>query len=76
MNKLFNRKGSSEMVSVILLVVVIGGLALAVTGTFTKQSKQSFSSGMTTQTNQLTSNFNEAIQNKSAETPGLSGSTN
>ena len=76
MKKILKRKGSSEMVSVILLVVVIGGLALAVTGTFTKQSKATFNSGMTTQNTQLTSNFNEAIQSKAAETPALTGSTN
>lgn len=70
------RKGSSEVASIILLVVVIGALALAVGGTFSKQSKSSFESGMTKQATQMNANFNEAIQNKAATPVTLSGSTN
>lgn len=61
------RRGSTELVSIILGVVIIGALALAVAGSFSKQSKESFNTGMKTQTQQLVTNANEAIQNKEAE---------
>lgn len=48
--KRFFRKGSAEMVSIILGIVVIGGLALAVTGGFSQSSKRSFDSGLAKQT--------------------------
>ena len=60
MRKLFTKKGSAEMVSIILGIVVIGGLALAVTGTFSNQGNKSFKSGMDAQTKQMETNFNSA----------------
>lgn len=76
MRKLFTKKGSAEMISIILGIVVIGGLALAVTGTFSKQGRKSFESGMDTQTTQLKSNFNDAATQRVEEDPGLdSGGT-
>lgn len=51
--KRFFRKGSAEMVSIILGIVVIGGLALAVTGGFSQSSKRSFDSGLTKQTTDM-----------------------
>lgn len=49
----FFRKGSAEMVSIILGIVVIGGLALAVTGGFSTSSKKSFDSGLAKQTQDM-----------------------
>lgn len=71
MRKLFTKKGSAEMVSIILGIVVIGGLALAVTGTFSKQGRASFEKGMDTHTTQMTSNFNEAATQRPASNPDL-----
>ncbi|QUH21985.1 hypothetical protein [Alkaliphilus sp. B6464] len=71
MKKLMNRKGSSEIVSVVLLVVVIGGLALAVTGTFSKQTNSSLNAGMTQQTNQLGTNYQDAATQRNATSPTL-----
>ena len=41
------------MVSIILGIVVIGGLALAVTGGFSTSSKKSFDSGLAQQTQDM-----------------------
>lgn len=68
------RKGSTEIVSTILLVVVIGALALAVSGTFSNQSRTSFETGMTEQANQMSTNFNDSIQIKEATPVTLNGS--
>ena len=51
--KRFFRKGSAEIVSIILGIVVIGGLALAVTGGFSQSSKRSFDSGLAKQTTDM-----------------------
>lgn len=69
--KRFFRKGSAEMVSIILGIVVIGGLALAVTGSFSKQGKKSFDSGLEQTTNQLGANYNEAATMRAPTDPGL-----
>lgn len=74
MRKLFTKKGSAEMVSIILGIVVIGGLALAVTGTFSKQGRASFEKGIDTQTTQMKDNFNEASIQRNATTPALDSS--
>ena len=63
------------MVSIILAIVVIGGLTLAVTGSFSKQSKKSFDSGMNQTTTQLGTNYNEASTMKTASDPGLKSGT-
>lgn len=42
----FFRKGSAEIVAVVLLVVVLGGLALGVSGTLSNQTKLNASAGM------------------------------
>ena len=69
--KRFFRKGSAEMVSIILGIVVIGGLALAVTGSFSKQGKKSFDSGLNQTTIQLGENYNEAATMRAPTDPGL-----
>ncbi|NLS86408.1 MAG: hypothetical protein GXZ14_12665 [Ruminococcaceae bacterium] len=69
--KRFFRKGSAEMVSIILGIVVIGGLALAVTGSFSKQGKKSFDSGLTQTTTQLGNNYNEAATMRTPTDPKL-----
>lgn len=71
MIKRFFKKGSAEMVSIILGIVVIGGLALAVTGSFSKQSKKSFDTGLNQTTQQLGANYNETATMRTPTDPGL-----
>lgn len=71
MKKLFTKKGSAEIVSIVLGIVVIGGLALAVSGTFSKQTKKSLDSGMKAQTAQMDSNYTEAVTNGQVHTPEI-----
>lgn len=56
--KRFFRKGSAEIVSIILGIVVIGGLALAVTEGFSQSSKRSFDSGLAKQTTDMRDTYN------------------
>ena len=65
--KKFFKKGSAEIVSIVLGIVVIGGLALAVTGTLSKQTNASMNQGMKTQTQQLVKNYNEAATPQQAQ---------
>ena len=74
MRKLFTKKGSAEMISIILGIVVIGGLALAVTGTVSKQGRSSIETGVDQQEKQMTSNFNEASIQRNPSTPALDSS--
>lgn len=61
MKKLFTKKGSAEIVSIVLGVVVIGGLALAITGSLSKQTNKSMESGLKQHTKQLGTNYTETI---------------
>lgn len=61
MKKLFTKKGSAEIVSIVLGIVVIGGLALAVTGSLSKQTNKSMESGLKQHTTQLETNYTETI---------------
>lgn len=63
------RKGSSEVVSIVLLIVIVGALALAVGGTFSKQTSSSLNAGMTQQTTQLGTNYSEAATQRNAVAP-------
>ena len=69
--KKFFKKGSAELVSLILAVVVFAGLALAVTGTVSKQSKKNIDSGMNQTTTQLGTNYNEASTMRQESDPEL-----
>ena len=71
MKKLFTKKGSAEIVSIVLGIVVIGGLALAVTGTVSKQTNTSLETGMSTQTKQLGKNYQEAAKEGQVNPPTL-----
>lgn len=59
--KLFTKKGSAEIVSIVLGIVVIGGLALAVTGSLSKQTNKSMEAGLKQHTIQLGTNYKDAI---------------
>ena len=61
MKKLFTKKGSAEIVSIVLGIVVIGGLALAVTGSLSKQTNKSMEAGLKQHTTQLETNYTETI---------------
>lgn len=65
------RKGSTEIVSIVLLVVVIGALALAVSGTFSNQTHLSLNEGMTQQTTQLGTNYTNAATERDAVAPSF-----
>lgn len=55
----FFRKGSAEIVAVVLLVVVLGGLALGVSGTLSNQTKLNASAGMKANKTKLEQVYNE-----------------
>ena len=74
MKKRISKRGSAEVVSIILGIVVIGGLALAVGSTVSKQSKSNIETGIAAQTTQMTTNYNDAVQDKAAPAPALSQS--
>lgn len=59
--KKFFKKGSAEIVSIVLGIVVIGGLALAVTGSLSKQTNKSMKAGLEQHTTQLETNYTETI---------------
>lgn len=68
----FFRKGSAEMVSIILGIVVIGGLALAVTGGFSTSGKKSFDSGLAQQTQDMKDTYdtsNSVLDYKNLNNP-------
>ena len=47
MMKFFTKRGSAEIVSIILIIVVLGALTLAITKGFSINSKDTFTEGMT-----------------------------
>ena len=49
----FFRKGSAEIVAVVLLVVILGGLALGISGGLAKQTKANAGAGMEANKNKL-----------------------
>lgn len=55
----FFRKGSAEIVAVVLLVVVLGGLALGVSGTLSNQTKLNAGAGMEANKTKLEQVYNE-----------------
>lgn len=72
LKKLFTKKGSAEIVSIVLGIVVIGGLALAVTGSLSKQTNKSMESGLRQHTTQLGTNYKETINaTYQGESPSL-----
>lgn len=68
---MFKRKGSTELVSIVLGIVIIGALALAIAGSFSKQTKTSLDSGLTQQTTQLGTNYKDAATVRNATAPTL-----
>lgn len=55
------RKGSSEIVSIVIMIVLFGALAIAITGSITKQMKANTDSGLsktTTQFEQVVTDIN------------------
>ena len=77
MNKLFTKKGSAEIVSIVLGIVVIGGLALAVTGGLSKSTKSSLQAGLNQQNQDVGSTYSKANKPEDATattTPNFGGS--
>lgn len=55
----FFRKGSAEIVSVVLMVVVLGGLALGVSATLSKQTQENAKEGVAANTQELVNTYND-----------------
>lgn len=60
MKKLFTKKGSAEIVSIVLGIVVIGGLALAVTGGLSTSTKSSLQAGLSQQSDDVGTTYSNA----------------
>lgn len=77
MMKFFTKRGSAEIVSIILIIVVLGGLTLAITKGFSSNSKESFDAGMTQQNKDFGAGYDDAIDEMDApDSPNFgSGST-
>lgn len=60
MKKLFTKKGSAEIVSIVLGIAVIGGLALAVTGGLSKSTNSSLKAGLNKQSKDVVTTYSDA----------------
>lgn len=56
--KRFFKRGSAEIVSVVLMVVVLGGVALAVSASLSNQTTKSAKTGLKANTTQLEETYN------------------
>jgi len=56
--KHFFKRGSAEIVSVVLMVVIFGGLALAVSASISNQTNKSAKAGLEANTTQLERTYN------------------
>jgi len=56
--KRFFKRGSAEIVSVVLMVVVLGGVALAVSASLSNQTTKSAKTGLKANTTQLEKTYN------------------
>ena len=61
MMKFFTKRGSAEIVSIILIIVVLGALTLAITKGFSDNSHDSFGDGMTKQNEEFKEGYEDAI---------------
>ena len=69
MMKFFTKRGSAEIVSIILIIVVLGALTLAITKGFSNNSKKSFEDGMTKQNADFKKGYDNAIEAVPSPTP-------
>ena len=60
--KFFTKRGSAEIVSIILIIVVLGALTLAITRGFADNSQESFKRGMTEQNKDFKKGYDDAIE--------------
>lgn len=58
MMKKFFKRGSAEIVSIVLMVVVLGGVALAVSASLSNQTTKSAKTGLQANTTQLEETYN------------------
>jgi len=74
MMKFFTKRGSAEIVSIILIIVVLGALTLAIAKGFSENSKTSFENGMEQQNKDFAEKYNNAIEAvPSPSPPNFSG---
>ena len=64
--KLFTKKGSAEIVSIVLAIVIIGGLALAVTGGLSTSTKASLRAGLEKQNEDVGTTYSNASSDADA----------
>lgn len=64
--KKFFKKGSAEIVSIVLAIVVIGGLALAVTGGLSTSTKASLQAGLNKQNADVVTTYSDASNDDDA----------
>lgn len=64
--KKFFKKGSAEIVSIVLGIVVIGGLALAVTGGLSTSTKASLKAGLDKQNEDVVTTYTNASNDADA----------
>lgn len=64
--KLLSKKGSAEIVSIVLGIVVIGGLALAVTGGLSTSTKASLKAGLDKQNKDVVITYSDASKDGDA----------
>ena len=67
--KLFTKKGSAEIVSIVLAIVIIGGLALAVTGGLSTSTKESLAAGLNKQNVDVVETYSDAFGDVDEITP-------
>ena len=73
MMKFFTKRGSAEIVSIILIIVVIGGLTLAITKGFSIHSKGTFRNGMTQQNDKLVEGYIDVTEPLNIADPNFGG---
>lgn len=75
--KKFFKKGSAEIVSIVLGIVVIGGLALAVTGGLSTSTKASLQAGLNKQNKDVVTIYSDASNdvNATATAPNFNSGT-
>jgi hypothetical protein len=71
MMKFFTKRGSAEIVSIILIIVVLGGLTFAITKGFSSNSRESFKEGMNQQNEDFVDGYNNAIEVPEPTFPGF-----
>jgi len=75
--KKFFKKGSAEIVSIVLAIVIIGGLAVAIIGNLSNNTKTVYEEGLNKQNGNIETIYKNNFDNIDVEAPDLGlGETN